>query len=496
MDEDVIIDTDIKRVLRDNMKTETERFDLSGRTVAVVGLGKSGQAALSVLLQGKAGNSCRVIVSESRSDGVLESLPGELRRGVAAIQTGGHTGEFLGQADFIILSPGVPITAPAVVSAKKSGVPVVSEMEFGYRLIGCPVVAITGTNGKTTTTNLTGEMFSRAGYKVEVAGNIGRPLSDVVAAGEQPDLVVLEVSSFQLEAVRQFKANGALILNVTPDHLNRHGTFETYADVKFRVFDRQRPDDVAVLNLDDPVSRDYILACEKLEKPNGDGTVFLFSRYRPVTAGVSVAAGKILFRPHGPGRESVEVAGLDDVRLRGEHNLENVLGAVALGCGLGLSPEPIRKAIRTFEGVVHRLESVAMVGQVEFINDSKATNVASTRCAVKALDKPFIIILGGYDKNADFTELAGDIADLGIRTVLMGDTRFKIATALKKTGHNRMWKVPDLDAAVEKAWEIADNRDCILLSPGCASFDQFSNFEERGNRFKKLVMELKDRFSR
>ncbi len=459
---------------------------LDGSTAAVVGCGKSGRAALKVLLTCLPDPPRRIIVSEAGGKEIIEALPENLRQNLSALETGGHTWKFLRQADLIIISPGVPISHPAIAQAVREGIPVISELEFGYRLIDCPVVAVTGTNGKTTTTHLVGLIFEKDGRRVEVGGNIGRPLCKIVAEGKRADVVVLEVSSFQLETIDLFHAKGALLLNLTPDHLNRHGDFDTYMRTKLKIFNRQEAGDVAAVNSDDPVCRDLINAgTDSVLTPGG--RMVLFSRLHEVPCGSYLKDDMIMFRSPESGGSEREIARLSDVLLRGGHNIENILGAVALTCSCDVKPHGVRKAIRAFEAVPHRLETVTTVNDVEFVNDSKATNVASTLCAIRAMDKPFILLLGGYDKGADFTGLAAAVAASGARAVIMGQTRERIVQALKQAGHAKLWKASDLSSALEKAWKIADKGDCILLSPGCASFDQFANFEQRGDVFKELV---------
>jgi UDP-N-acetylmuramoylalanine--D-glutamate ligase len=444
-------------------------MDLNNKRVLVVGLGKSGVASALFL---KA-HGARVTVSDTKSgDDLRNEIPILLDHGIT-VETGGH-GErtFRGQ-DLIVVSPGVPVDAPPLVQARAAGEAVIGEIELAAQFLPGPIVAITGSNGKTTTTALTGEIMTAAGFSTLVGGNIGTPAISLAERAKPDTAIVLEISSFQLETIQTFRPKVAVILNVTPDHLDRHRTFEIYRDAKARIFENQRGDDFAVLNADDPT-------CETLASRTA-AQVFWFSRQKEVQQGAWVHDGDILFRD-AAGQRKVLLA--SEISLKGAHNLENVLAAVCAGALMGCAPEKIRQAVHDFKAVEHRLEFVATVRGVDYYNDSKATNVDATIKALESFPANIHLILGGKDKGSDYTVLNDLLRQRVKRVYTIGAAAAKIESQIKIA---EVVHAETLENAVRKASASAQPGDVILLAPACASFDQFKSYEHRGRAFKDMV---------
>jgi UDP-N-acetylmuramoylalanine--D-glutamate ligase len=447
--------------------------DLKDKRVLVVGLGKSGVASALFLKD----RGARVTVSDTKSpDQLRDEIPVLLDHGIT-VETGGH-GErtFRGQ-DLIVVSPGVPVDAPPLVQARAAGEPVIGEIELAAQNLPGSIVAITGSNGKTTTTTLTGEILAAGGLPVAVGGNIGTPAISLVAAATRETAVVLEISSFQLETIQTFRPKVAVILNITPDHLDRHRTFQTYVDAKARIFENQQPDDYAVLNEDDP-------SCRAL-RDRTRAEVFWFSRKQEVQNGAWVRDGKILFRDSSGQREIMLVS---EIPLKGAHNVENVLAGVCAGALMGCEPAKIRKAIQEFKAVEHRLEYVATIKGVEYFNDSKATNVDATIKALESFPKNIHLILGGKDKGSDYTVLNDLLRERVKRVYTIGAAAEKIESHIK--GAAEIVHAETLDNAIRRAAAVAQPGDIVLLAPACASFDQFQSYNHRGRVFKAVVHSL------
>jgi len=449
--------------------------DLKDKRVLVVGLGKSGVAS-ALFLKGR---GARVTVSDTKSpDQLRDEIPILLDHGIA-VETGGH-GErtFRGQ-DLIVVSPGVPVDAPPLVQARAAGEPVIGEIELAAQNLLGPVVAITGSNGKTTTTTLAGEILAAGGLPVAVGGNIGTPAISLVEGASRETVIVLEVSSFQLETIQTFRPKVAVVLNITPDHLDRHRTFQTYVDAKARIFENQQSDDFAVLNEDDPTCRTL--------RDRTRAELFWFSRKQEVQSGAWVRDGKILFRDSSGQREIMLV---NEIPLKGAHNVENVLAGVCAGALMGCEPANIRKAIQEFKAVEHRLEYVATIKGVEYFNDSKATNVDATIKALESFPKNIHLILGGKDKGSDYTVLNDLLRERVKRVYTIGAAAEKIESQIK--GAAEVVHAETLDNAIRRAAAVAQAGDIVLLAPACASFDQFQSYNHRGRVFKDVVhsMEL------
>src|SRR5580693_4854095 len=445
-------------------------MDIKDKRVLVVGLGKSGVASALFL---KA-HGARVTVSDTKSgDELRNEIPSLLDHGIT-VETGGH-GErtFRGQ-DLIVVSPGVAVDAPLLAQARLLGEAVIGEIELAAQFLLGPIIAITGSNGKTTTTALTGEVVAAGGFPTLVGGNIGTPAISLVERATPKTVAVLEVSSFQLETIQTFRPKVAVVLNVTPDHLDRHHTFEIYVDAKARLFENQQSDDFAVLNEDDPTC----VAMGARTKAQ----VFWFSRHKEVKQGAWVHDGKILFRDAKGQREILEVS---DIPLKGAHNLENVLAAVCAGALMGCPADKIREAVRDFKAVEHRLEFVGTIRGVDYYNDSKATNVDATIKALESFPANIHLILGGKDKGSDYSVLNELLRQRVKRVYTIGAAAAKIESQIKGTAI--IIHAETLENAIKRASESAQPGDIVLLAPACASFDQFRSYEHRGKVFKDVV---------
>lgn len=424
--------------------------DLRGKKVVVAGMGKSGQAAVALLYR----IGAEVVATDER---VMNDLP---------FQVFPQNDAIFAAADLVVLSPGIPLDLPAVAAAVLFGTPVIGEVELASYFLEGPAIGITGANGKTTTTALTGHILHTAGVPMQVGGNIGTPPTAMVAGSRSDQWNVLELSSFQLETIQHFRAKIGVCLNVTPDHLDRHGSFENYAAAKARLFETQAPGDHAVLNADDPTCVSYAARTR--------AQVHWFSVERDVRDGAIQVAGQPLMRA-------------SEVPLRGRHNLENVLAA-ATACRLaGASQQSIADAVRSFPGVEHRLEFVRERNGVQYFNDSKATNVDAAVKAIEAFEGGLWLIAGGKDKNSDYTVLREKLNGKLRKLMLIGSAAGKIATQLQGLP---MEHSETMDRAVLRAAEQACEGETVLLAPACASFDQFDNYEHRGRVFKALVRGL------
>ena len=453
-------------------------MDFKNKKVLVVGLGKSGRsAALFLRRQG-----AQVTVSDMRSaEALAKEIPALLEEGIA-VETGGHGLLTFRRQDLIVVSPGVPLTTPELQQVRKLGLPITGEVELAAQFLKTKILAITGSNGKTTTTTLCGEILKASGVVTQVGGNIGIPVIELVESPEnQSDAAadawsVLEISSFQLETTQHFRPKIAVILNITPDHLDRHGTFEDYAAAKEKIFASQTREDFLVLNADD--------ARVQQAAGRAKARVYWFSRTKLVRQGAAVFNGAIAFRADE--QSSFEpVMPVSDVPLKGEHNLENVLAAVCAARLAGVENDVIAAAVRAFQAVEHRLEFVAEIANVQYFNDSKATNVDATMKALASFPGGIHLILGGKDKNSDYTQLRPLLQQRVKCVYTIGAAAEKIEREI--AGATRIVSSQTLDAAVESAARDAASGDVVLLAPACSSFDQFENYEHRGRAFKEQV---------
>ena len=452
---------------------------LAGKTVAVVGLARSGVAAARLVLD----LGGRVLASDA---GASEALPPEalaLRGAACSVWTGGHPEAAFHAADLVVLSPGVPPDLPALQPVRARGVPIIGELELGWRVMEADLIAITGTNGKTTTTALTGDLLRGEPRAVLVGGNIGTPLCAEALRFPADGLVVAEASSFQLEATERFRPRVAALLNLTPDHLDRHGTFERYVEAKARIFANQTAADCAVLNADDP---ETVALASRTR-----GSVVWFSRLTPLDGGVFIRDGWVVARLNGHREPICPVA---EIGLRGQHNVENVLAATACALWTGMDRRAIRRGIALFRGVAHRIERVTIEPPesergVLYYNDSKGTNVASSIKALESFTEPVILIAGGKGKGQDFAALAAAACGRVRHAVLIGADRDKLRGPLVGAGIP-VAEAGSMEEAVRAARAAARPGDVVLLSPACASLDMFQNFEHRGEVFKAAVRAL------
>jgi len=453
-------------------------MNIAGKKILVIGMGLSGVAAVD-LIKKKDGFP---VAYDAKQASELPAVESWLKQNEIPVYWNTYPEVKAGSFDAVIPSPIVKRDMELLQKADEAGIPVMSEIELAYELKeeNVQFAAVTGTNGKTTTTSLLHFMFVKAGKTAAACGNIGTAVSSVIM---QPGLewAVAEVSSFQLENVVQFKPKVAGILNITPDHLDRHKTMQAYIDCKAKIFSCQTAEDTLLLNYEDETVRE-------LAKRAASQVVF-FSTKRELPEGVFVHAGNIVVRTP---QQEVVIAPRSSLYLRGEHNLENALCATGMAFFAGIQPTVIAQALAEFKGVPHRIEEVARYEGVLYINDSKGTNPASTIKALEAFEEPILLIAGGYDKAADFTEIAALIQKKVSKLILMGKTRLKIEAAALQAGFaaENIFMVENMEEAVQKAHQLAKEGDVVLLSPACASWDMFDNFEQRGHIFAKAVRGL------
>lgn len=420
-----------------------------------------------------------VIINDYKPLSELDESIHELEGLSIEIITGNHPIDLAYTCDFIVISPGVPTDIPLVEEARKLGKEVVSEIELGYRMTRTPIIAITGTNGKTTTTALLGEIMKASGRKTFVTGNIGSPMIAEVKNASPEDVFVLEASSFQLETTVDFKPAVGAILNITPDHLNRHKTLENYISAKSKIFANQKEEDYTILNWDNPETKKLSgLAKSK---------ILFFSRKEILPEGAYVEDGYLTLSLNG---KKVRVIDIKDIFIPGQHNLENALAAALMAYCMGVDENIIKKILQDFRGVEHRIEYVCETDGVIYYNDSKGTNPDSSIQALITMTRPTVLIAGGMDKGTDFDEFASYFNVKVKALVLFGETSAKIETAARQAGFHNIYHVSNLEDAVMKSKELASSGDCILLSPACASWDMFKSYEQRGRLFKSIVRGL------
>jgi UDP-N-acetylmuramoylalanine--D-glutamate ligase len=456
------------------LRGQAYRDSLRGRRVAVVGLARSGLAVARLLHTVGA----RVVATDTKPLEALGPEARELEQMGVRLLTGGVHPEVALEAELVVVSPGIPLDSPQVAPARMAGTPIVGELEVAWRALEADTLAITGTNGKTTTTTLTGVLLAEQARPVLVGGNIGTPLAAHALTFPADGLVVCEVSSFQLETIELFHPRVAVLLNLTPDHIDRHGSFAGYMEAKARVFLNQTPADCAVLNADDESTR--LMAARTRAR------VVWFSRRRRLEPGVFVRDGWIAAKLND---HVEEICPLSEIALRGAHNVENVLAATACALWTGITPQAIRRAVARFRGVPHRIEFIRDFKGVQYYNDSKATNVASTIKALESFTERVVLIAGGLGKGQDFTLLAEAARGRVAHAVVMGRDAAKVGAALAAAGIPVSPAV-SLEAALHAARAVAQAGDMVLLSPACASFDMFHNFEHRGDVFRGLVQGL------
>ncbi len=445
----------------------------AGMRVHVIGLGRYGTGREVARVLAERGAS--VIVSDVKSAAELADEIEALQQTGVTIETGDDAYRGIDEADLIVPSPGVPLDIPPLLRAAKRDVEIVSEIEIAYWIAPCPIIAVSGTKGKSTTTALIGEILRQEGKKVLVGGNIGRPLVSLADRAASDEMLVSEVSSFQLEASRSFRPKVAALLNLLPDHLDRHHTMVEYRSAKARLLVNQQPHDTAVLNQDDPEAWAMADLTRALVVP--------FSVSSPAPQGADIAGGwlRVQGRPVCPE---------DTVRLRGRHNLSNVLAALAAARSAGASLDRAAETLEGFEGLEHRLEVAAVIDGVTFVNDSQATTPDAAVAALRAFPEHVVLIAGGRAKVPNFKRLGRTIAECKADLIVMGEAAEQIAAAARAAGVTSIARAADLSEAVRLAHRTARRGDLVLLSPACASFDMFPNMAERGRAFKALVADV------
>ena len=450
----------------------SREVQLSGKRVLVIGLARTGVATALFC----ASHGAVVTATDARSAQQLGDSIEKVRAAGVRLEVGEQTDAILKGQELVVPSPGVPADAFLLRRAREAGIPVWSEIELAWRFLRGRLIGITGSNGKTTTTSLIEHILRGAGFATVLAGNIGTPLIAQVERTTDETITVAELSSFQLELIESFQPNIAIFLNLTPDHLDRHKTIDAYGAAKARIFSNQTKSDCAVMNADDSASAAFAPARTR---------VFWFSRKKATMPGACVRDGKIYFAHHG---EEELIVATNQIPLPGAHNLENVLAAVVAARAAGARPAQIEAGIKSFQGVEHRIEFVSEIKGVRYYNDSKATNVDATLKALDSFPGRILIILGGKDKDSDYSQLRARLRERAILALLIGAAAEKIQRQIE--GSVAIQRAGTIEIAVDTAFRSAHAGDIVLLSPACASFDQFQNYEHRGRVFKELVHQL------
>ena len=448
-------------------------LNLKNYRVLIVGLGKSGIAASRLLTR----SGAKVTATDNRQ---LEELSAEalaLSSLGVEIEAGTHSTINFLSADLIILSPGVPGDISPLMKAREKGIKIIGELELACQYLDIPLIAITGSNGKSTTTTLIGEIIKTKGDNVFVGGNLGTPLSEYILSGIRSDCAVVEVSSFQLETIEKFSPYISILLNISPDHLDRYHDIKDYVNAKFRIFENQDTSDFTIINGDEQWYEDAL----KMAR----GKAIPFSRKKLIKNGVYIDNGKMISSIEG---NSGEIINISEIRIKGIHNLENAMAASAAALVWGCSRDNIAHTLREFSGLEHRLEFVREIRGVKYINDSKGTNVGAVIRSVEGFSEPVLLIAGGRDKGSDFTPLRPLVKEKVKRLILIGEAKEKIKAAVGDLTDTVL--SGSLEDAVHIACKEAVRGDVVLLSPACASFDMFRNFEERGRIFKEIVWRL------
>ncbi|MDI6605200.1 MAG: UDP-N-acetylmuramoyl-L-alanine--D-glutamate ligase [Thermoanaerobacteraceae bacterium] len=453
-------------------------MNLKGKKVIVAGLGLSGRALCRVLSQ----IGADVCAYDSKPEEEIIDTLAELKQYNINICLEEIPDSIFEDVCMLVVSPGIPMDSQIIKKAIEEEIEVIGEVELAYEVSKAPIYAITGTNGKTTTTSLLGEIFKNYGKKTFVAGNIGYPLIDAVMEAQSIDVIVAEISSFQLETIKKFKPKISSIINITPDHLNRHKTLENYVNIKGRIFENQDMDCYTILNYDDGNVR------KLFNKPKC--RIFPFSRMSILNKGTFLKNGMIYIKSNG---EEIPVIKTEDIYIPGGHNVENAMVAVSMAYLAGVDIDTISYTLKTFKGVEHRIEFVKQINGVKYFNDSKGTNPDAAIKAIEAMNGPIILIAGGYDKGVDFDEFVKAFKGRVVKVILLGTTAKKIFdTAIKYNFEkDNIIIVDSFEEAVHKAFEMSKPGDNVLLSPACASWDMFKSFEERGRFFKDMVKELR-----
>ena len=452
-------------------------MEVKGKTVLVAGMARSGLSAAKLLYR----LGARVIVYDKKVYNEVSHLVEELENAISCeFCLGEEPDKLLEQIDLIVMSPGIPTDVPFLVKAKAMGIKVISEVELAYQYCKAPILAVTGTNGKTTTTTLLGEIVKASGVTTHVVGNIGVPFTAKVEEIETSHMAVVEISSFQLQTVEEFHPWISLMLNLTPDHLDRHKTMEDYLAAKARIFENQGEGDFLILNREDPLVKEM--------KPDNGSKVFFFSHLQNLDEGSWIENGHIMINI---GKGALSICPVEQVGIPGSHNQENALAAALAAALAGVEPTVIARVLKEFPGVEHRIEKVDTIDGVAYYNDSKGTNPESSIKAIEAMKGSVVLIAGGYDKKASYANFIDAFGSKVKGLVLLGETADAIAAAAKEKGFNNIHMTKTIEEAVEKACALSCPGWNVLLSPACASWDMFKDFEERGQVFKEAVKALR-----
>jgi UDP-N-acetylmuramoylalanine--D-glutamate ligase len=464
-------------------------MQLKDKNVVVVGLGRTGLAVARFLHQ----QGARIMATDTADEAALGDTAAQLLDMGIEVELGAHSSRVFQESDLIVVSPGVSHTIAPIARARSRGVDVVGEVELAARFIRAPIVAVTGTNGKTTTTALLGQMLQNSGIRTFVGGNIGNPLIEYVSSGQKEDLVVAEISSFQLDTIDRFRPHVSILLNITADHLDRYPDFEAYADSKIRIFKNQQADDVAVLNGSDPLIRAKTagIECQRLFFPalqadeqgavlNGKRIILNLDQLKPIRTKIRNPKSEIRNRDY---------LDITQIALMGRHNHENVCAASLAALVAGATVEGIQQTLVEFKGLPHRLERVATINNIDFYNDSKATNVDGVLKALDCFSRPIVLLMGGRDKGSNFRVLADAIGKHVKELIVMGEAAKPIQNALGRLKPTK--RADSMDAAVATAFADANPSEVVLLSSGCASFDWYSSYAERGEDFRRAVEEVR-----
>ncbi|MGM0378213.1 MAG: UDP-N-acetylmuramoyl-L-alanine--D-glutamate ligase [Bacillota bacterium] len=451
-------------------------MDLKNKKILIIGMARSGLAVANALKNKKN----YIIMNDLKTKEQLKDLVNENSH-IDQFVLGKHFTN-LDIIDLIVISPGVPLNIEPIKKAKRLGIEVIGELELAYRLVKGKFIGITGTNGKTTTTALTSEIYEKSNDDTFCVGNIGKPAISIFKKTNQSTNIITEVSSFQLETIKKFHPKISAILNITPDHLNRHITMENYIEAKKRIFKNQNSNDYIILNYDNLITR-------KIGKEIKDIKTIYFSMKEEVKQGIFFKDNCIYINDN---KEKIKIINVDDLNILGKHNIENAMAAVAISYYDGISIDIIRKVLKEFKAVEHRIEFVKELNNIKFYNDSKATNPEAAIKGINSMKGPTILIAGGMDKKSEFDEFIKNVKNNIKFLILFGETKYKIEKVAKEYNYDKVEIVDNLKQAVKLAYKLAKNNQNILLSPACASWDMYKSYEHRGNEFKKIVDSLGD----
>ncbi len=451
-------------------------MNFENKKVLVSGVAKSGISAARLLKK----LGAIVTIQDAKSREELGDVINELEKEGILLYLGKNPDDIIEQNELLVMSPGVPTDLPFVEKAREKGIKVIGEIELAYYFCKANIIGITGTNGKTTTTTLVGEICKEYFKKTYVVGNIGNPFADITLETEKEDIVVAELSSFQLESIVEFKPKVSAVLNITPDHLNRHHSLENYILAKERIFENQDENDFAILNYNDLATRNMAETTK--------AKVIYFAYNKVLESGIYSDEKSIFVNAFGIKEKVIDI---DKLKILGSHNVENAMAAIGCCLSVGVPIEIIRDVLHKFTAVEHRIEYVKTVNGVEFYNDSKGTNPDASIKAIRAMRSPICLIAGGYDKGSDFKELVDEFKGRVKFVAIIGEVKEKIAETLKESGFENFSVVESFEDAIKICYKNAEKGECVLLSPACASWDMFSSYEERGEIFKEFVNGLK-----